>query len=440
MEKKSYLCEDCGSVFDGKEIIVNLKERLGKGSFKSLLQNPLKSVSKIISGHRCPECGSANVVEEDGKVETEIPDYLSSGWDSSLLAEYFDPDVKSSDSTEEKSKVKDFIKKTTGYFNDKIDDFKEKYNPSDLMKKIGAVAKKAGASTVYHVLLLYYALTSSEVPTSKKIIVMAALGYFIAPVDFIPDFILAGLLDDGSILLFAINQILPYITDEIKEKALAKLKEWFGKSEIVSIKSKLLPEPNPKEARTIIEEVELDDNGDVIESEIVVDNESTDGGGRVASSNHNEKSKHQKQYNMEIFAPYKEINEYVADRFHQPITVSYISENEFKITYTKRVFVKVHVNINIKIEEVVSDSILLAYDGSIIGLDSVISGALTVITEKYPELSAGLHPIEGHQIRINLAEIEKAKAIVENVELRAIKACEEGLRIEFGLKVPSKLN
>ncbi|MDE7419637.1 MAG: DUF1232 domain-containing protein, partial [Muribaculaceae bacterium] len=297
MEKKSYICSDCGCVFEGKDVIVNLKERLGKGAFKSLLHSPLKSISNMIAGNVCPECGSENVVEIDEKVKTELPD-MSTGWDSSLLAEYFDPEELNTESSEEKSRIKDFIKKSTGFFNDKINDFKDKYNPSDLMKKIGEVAKKAGASTVYHVLLLYYALMSKDVPTSKKIVVMAALGYFIAPLDFIPDFVLMGLLDDGSVLLFAINQILPFITDEIKEKALVKLNEWFGKSEIVSIKSRLLPELAHEKPKTIIEEVELGDNGEVIEAEIVAESEFLDYEGIAATPNQDLIKEHHKQKSM----------------------------------------------------------------------------------------------------------------------------------------------
>lgn len=241
MEKKTYMCSECGCVFEGKDIIINIKERLGKESFKSLLQNPLKRFSEMIGKAVCPECGSKNVMEMDGKAEVQLPEYMTTGWDSSLLSEYFDPDVQSAGTSEEKSRVKDFIAKTIGFFNEKIGDFKEKYNPSDLLKKIGAVAKKAGVSTIYHVLLLYYALMSDKVPTSKKVIVMAALGYFITPLDFIPDFILGGLLDDGAVLGYAINQIPPYINEEIKAKAFAKLTEWFGKTEIISIKTELLP-------------------------------------------------------------------------------------------------------------------------------------------------------------------------------------------------------
>lgn len=434
MEKKSYICGDCGCVFEGKDVIVNLKERLGKGTFKSLFQSPLKSVARIISGQVCPECGSHNVIEMDEKVGREFPDYLSSGWDSSLLTEYFDTEDHNTDSSEEKNKLRDFIKKSTGFFNDKVNEFKEMYNSSDLMKKISSVAKKVGASTVYHAMLLYYALKSDKIPMSKKIIVMAALGYFIAPVDFIPDFVLMGLLDDGSILLFAINQILPYITDDIKGEALAKLHEWFGKSDIVSIESKLLPATSLEEPKTLIEEVELGDNGEVIEAEIIADNEIPDIDDNVVDIEQKQDVEHKKRKNMEIYAPYNEVNEYVASRFRQPITLSYMSHNELKVSYTKRVLINVNVNIVIKIEEVRSDSILLSYKGAILGLDSIISGALSFITGKFPELSAGIYPEEDHRIRVNLSEIEKAKTFVENIELRDIRAFEDGLRIYFGLK------
>ena len=105
-----------------------------------------------------------------------------------------------------------------------------------------------------------------------------------------------------------------------------------------------------------------------------------------------------------------------------------------KVSYTKRVLFKdMSVNIRIGIEEVKADSVLLSYDVAF-GVDSLISGALKFITEKFPALSAGIHPEEGHRIRINLSEIEKAKPVVENIALRAITPTEDTIRIEFGLK------
>ena len=138
---------------------------------------------------------------------------------------------------------------------------------------------------------------------------------------------------------------------------------------------------------------------------------------------------------MEITAPYSELNAYIAERFHQPVSLAFGSEKEVKVSYTKRVLFKdMNVNIRIGIEEVKPDSVLLSYDVAF-GLDSLISGALSFITGKFPELSAGIHPEDGHRIRINLSEIEKAKPVVENIALRAIIPCEDSLRVEFGLKV-----
>ncbi|MDE6291077.1 MAG: DUF1232 domain-containing protein, partial [Muribaculaceae bacterium] len=293
----------------------------------------------------------------------------------------------------------------------RINDFKEKYNSSDLMKKIAAVAKKAVVSTVYHALLIYYALMSDKVPTSKKVIAIAALGYFIAPLDFIPDFVLLGLLDDGSVLLFAINQILPYITTDVKIKAFAKLNEWFGESDIVSIKSTLLPEAESQQSEALVEAVKAEKPVSLIAAEVI-----------ERSSN-----------NMVIIAPYRELNDYIAKRFNQPITLAYGNDNEVKVTYTKRIVFNMSVNIRIMIEEVKADSILLSYDVAF-GLDSIISGALSFIKATFPELSSGIHPEDGHRIRINLSEIEQARAMVNNIELKAILPCEDALRIEFRLK------
>lgn len=113
-------------------------------------------------------------------------------------------------------------------FKSRLPFFRNLYNPAELMKKIGKVAKKAGASTVYHILLLYYALANKNIPLAKRMTVMAALGYFILPFDFLPDMLPAGLADDGAILLYALNSISAYIDDSVRAKARARLHDWFG--------------------------------------------------------------------------------------------------------------------------------------------------------------------------------------------------------------------
>lgn len=60
------------------------------------------------------------------------------------------------------------------------------YEEKKLWKKIGEVAKKAGLEVIYYVLLLFYALQSGNGNNSGKALIIAALGYFILPLDLTP--------------------------------------------------------------------------------------------------------------------------------------------------------------------------------------------------------------------------------------------------------------
>jgi uncharacterized membrane protein YkvA (DUF1232 family) len=55
------------------------------------------------------------------------------------------------------------------------------------------------------------------------------LGYFISPIDAIPDVIpFVGYSDDLGVLVAAVATVSTYITDDVKAKAKAKLQDWFG--------------------------------------------------------------------------------------------------------------------------------------------------------------------------------------------------------------------
>lgn len=119
-------------------------------------------------------------------------------------------------------------KQIIDYVKENLQSFKNMYSESELMKKIGSIAKIAGTKTIYMVLRVYYAMKSKEVPVKYKLILGAALGYFIAPFDLIPDiFGVLGIVDDGIILKWALDQVEPYITPEINEKARTRLLKWF---------------------------------------------------------------------------------------------------------------------------------------------------------------------------------------------------------------------
>jgi len=106
---------------------------------------------------------------------------------------------------------------------------KDKFNDKSFWKKIGGYAKRAGCQVIFVALVLYYTLQNPEIPTKVKAVIIGALGYFISPLDIIPDFIFGvGYTDDISVLLGAIGVVISFIDDDVKNKAKDKLKDWFN--------------------------------------------------------------------------------------------------------------------------------------------------------------------------------------------------------------------
>lgn len=103
------------------------------------------------------------------------------------------------------------------------------YSDSAFWDKLKKFAKKAGVKIVYKALQLYYALKSPITPAWAKTVIIGALGYFIAPIDLIPDIMPAvGWTDDLAALGAALVTVKLYITPEVKSNAKDQLKSWFG--------------------------------------------------------------------------------------------------------------------------------------------------------------------------------------------------------------------
>ncbi len=98
-----------------------------------------------------------------------------------------------------------------------------------LLKKIQKFAKQAGLKVVYSVLLLYYAYRRSDTPIWAKRIIIGVLGYFISPIDALPDLTpFLGYTDDLGVLSFGLVTIAAYVNDGVRTSARKKLQSWFG--------------------------------------------------------------------------------------------------------------------------------------------------------------------------------------------------------------------
>ena len=103
------------------------------------------------------------------------------------------------------------------------------FSEKELWAKVKNVAKSAGIKVVYGVLLLFYTMQDENVTPKTKLIIAAALGYFILPADAIFDLTpIIGYSDDLGVLIFALTQISSNITNEVRIKARTKLHNWFG--------------------------------------------------------------------------------------------------------------------------------------------------------------------------------------------------------------------
>lgn len=102
--------------------------------------------------------------------------------------------------------------------------YEDKYNESKFWKKLFKAVRLTGVGIIEKALVLYYSAKDEATPKWAKSVIFGALGYFVFPLDAIPDIIpVAGYTDDLSVLAAALGTVIVYIKDEHKKKARAKV-------------------------------------------------------------------------------------------------------------------------------------------------------------------------------------------------------------------------
>lgn len=113
--------------------------------------------------------------------------------------------------------------------NENMDEYAKNYSESGLWDKVRDNVSSIGVTVIYKAFQLYYVAQSDTCPMKIKAGIIGALGYLISPIDLVPDLIpVVGYTDDAAAIAFAITAAQMYITDEIKEKAKARMREIFG--------------------------------------------------------------------------------------------------------------------------------------------------------------------------------------------------------------------
>ncbi len=105
------------------------------------------------------------------------------------------------------------------------------YSAPRLWRTLCKAALGAGRKSLLTALTLFFCLRDRDTPAWAKGIIVGALGYFILPVDLIPDVIpVVGYSDDLGALIAALGTVAAYVKDEHKEKAAALVARLLGSS------------------------------------------------------------------------------------------------------------------------------------------------------------------------------------------------------------------
>jgi len=125
---------------------------------------------------------------------------------------------------ENKNNLLDDTDKNIEDFNDSVNAFDKNYtkyySEYGLWNKIKEHYKNIGKKLIKSVIVLYYTLRDDDTPKWARTVILGALGYFILPLDIIPDFIpVVGFTDDFVSITLAISSVMLHIKEEHKEKA-----------------------------------------------------------------------------------------------------------------------------------------------------------------------------------------------------------------------------
>lgn len=114
--------------------------------------------------------------------------------------------------------------------------YEQHYNDSSFLDKVTKYGKLIGITALYKALQLWFVLQKPDVPARTKAVIMGALGYLIAPLDFLPDLLpVLGYTDDIVAITFALIKVQGYIDEEVERKSKKLLTKIFGEESVSNL-------------------------------------------------------------------------------------------------------------------------------------------------------------------------------------------------------------
>ena len=111
--------------------------------------------------------------------------------------------------------------------------YEQHYNDSSFLDKVTKYGKLIGINALYKAVQLWFVMQKPDVPATTKAVIMGALGYLIAPLDFLPDLMpVLGYTDDFVAITFALIKVQGYIDEELERKSKNLLAKIFGEEAV----------------------------------------------------------------------------------------------------------------------------------------------------------------------------------------------------------------
>ena len=137
---------------------------------------------------------------------------------------------------------------------------------------------------------------------------------------------------------------------------------------------------------------------------------------------------------MEVRIKYTEIQEFILNNFHKEVVLTYVDPSTVSVSTKIKVFAFVkNVGIDLKVEKLEGSKLPLVYSGKL-GIELLISPAISFLKRLVPEKTNLISQGTGNKVFVNLAEIDKLKAVLDKVELQSISFDETHVIVEAGLK------
>lgn len=137
---------------------------------------------------------------------------------------------------------------------------------------------------------------------------------------------------------------------------------------------------------------------------------------------------------MEVRIKYTEIQEFIKKNFHKEVGLAYVDPSTVSVSTRIQVFAFArNVGVDLKVEKLEGSKLPLVYSGKL-GIELLISPAISFLKKLVPEKTNLISQGTGNKVFVNLAEIDKLKAVLDKVELQSISFDETHVIVEAGLK------